>query len=314
MTTAVARAADGLRPVRGTAGRRVLQVVLFLGALLALGLLFGGEAHATQRLTPELTDAGTAMTSEAEATADRLVDHAEESVPPSAEQPEEAADRQAATPTAGSVTPSNAVPVRDVRREWEREPQRLPSAVVRTVRDDVARPAEDVVTHSAQDTVHELTRVLGSVAGALPPLPHLLPSAPPVPSLPGATDPLPTAPADGAADSVHPGVAAQDSGLPAADTSVTGLRATPLGAVVAGDGTDRAAAPEFRRAEGRSPLDPCGGFGRTPAAETHQPRGADQQAAPVAHGPSFGLTSGAGLPATTAPVRDRSGQILAFPG
>ena len=313
MTTAVARAADGLRPVRGTAGRRVLQVVLFLGALLALGLLFGGEAHATQRLTPEPTEAGTAMTSEAEATADRLVDHAEESVPPSAEQPEQAADRQAATPTAGSVTPPNAVPVRDVRRE--REPQRLPSAVVRTVRDDVARPAGDVVTHSAQDTVHELTRVLGSVAGALPPLPHLVPSAPPAPSLPRATDPLPTAPADGAADSVHPGVAAQDSSVPAAaDASVTGLRAIPFGAVVAGDGTDRAAAPEFRRADGRSPLDPCGGFGRTPAAETHQPRGADQQAAPVAHGPSFGLTSGAGLPATSAPVRDRSGQILAFPG
>ncbi|MFC9247325.1 hypothetical protein ACFT7S_25980 [Streptomyces sp. NPDC057136] len=297
MTTAVARPADGPRPARGTGGRRALHVVLFLGALLALGLLFGGEAHATPRLAPEPPDAGSAVTAEADTTADRVTERAEESAPTAARR------------------------VRDTNPE---APERARGAAVETVRGSVTRPVRDAVTQSAQDTVQDtvedtvqgLTGVLGSVSGALPPVPPLpnqmpsAPSVPLVPLLPGPTDAPPAVPSDGSADSAHPGTAPRA----AADTISCGSYAPPAGPVVAGDGTDRAAAPEFRQGHGRSPVDPCGGTGRTPAAETHTPRSGDQQAAPVAHGPSFGLTRGVGLPATAAPVRDRSGQILEFPG
>ncbi|MGW1090419.1 hypothetical protein ACWD4L_29945 [Streptomyces sp. NPDC002596] len=62
------------------------------------------------------------------------------------------------------------------------------------------------------------------------------------------------------------------------------------------------------------PLDPCGGFGGPATAVTHVPRGGDQHAVPFAGGASFGLVRGAGLPATAAPMRDRSGEIVEFPG
>ncbi|MFF8294114.1 hypothetical protein ACF07M_01500 [Streptomyces globisporus] len=50
--TTAARAAVDPRPARGTAWRRAVQVVLFLGGLLALGLLTGGRAEAQERPDP----------------------------------------------------------------------------------------------------------------------------------------------------------------------------------------------------------------------------------------------------------------------
>lgn len=50
--TAATRAVVDPRPARGTAGRRAVQAVLFLGGLLALGLLAGGSAEARERPDP----------------------------------------------------------------------------------------------------------------------------------------------------------------------------------------------------------------------------------------------------------------------
>ncbi|MEU5038820.1 hypothetical protein AB0G48_32285, partial [Streptomyces rubiginosohelvolus] len=50
--TAAAHAAVDPRPARGTAGRRAVQAVLFLGGLLALALLAGGRAEAQERPEP----------------------------------------------------------------------------------------------------------------------------------------------------------------------------------------------------------------------------------------------------------------------
>lgn len=61
MTAAAVRPVADPRPVRGSVGRRALQVVLFLGGLLALGLVFGAEAHAAQAPVPSLPAAGAAV-------------------------------------------------------------------------------------------------------------------------------------------------------------------------------------------------------------------------------------------------------------
>jgi hypothetical protein len=80
-------------------------------------------------------------------------------------------------------------------------------------------------------------------------------------------------------------------------------------------GTDsRVPAPRYGPAPERAPLDPRGGSGHPCSTEAHGPRGGEQHAVPFAGGTSFGLIRGAGLPATVAPMRDRSGDILEFPG
>ena len=79
MTAAAVRSVADPRPVRGSVGRRALQVVLFLGGLLALGLIFGAEAHAAQAPVPSLPAAGTAVAYRAGAQ-DRGADAAAEPV------------------------------------------------------------------------------------------------------------------------------------------------------------------------------------------------------------------------------------------
>ncbi|MEE1809778.1 hypothetical protein [Streptomyces sp. BE133] len=70
MTTAAVRSATGPRPRRGPVGRRALQVVLFLGGLLALGLLFGTRAHAAQQPAPSLPGTGATTTRAADTEAE----------------------------------------------------------------------------------------------------------------------------------------------------------------------------------------------------------------------------------------------------
>ncbi|UPT44169.1 hypothetical protein [Streptomyces sp. WAC00303] len=49
-------------------------------------------------------------------------------------------------------------------------------------------------------------------------------------------------------------------------------------------------------------------------ADVQGPRGGDLHAVRTPGGPYTALVRGAGLPATAAPVSDRSGEILEFPG
>ncbi|MFF3121691.1 hypothetical protein ACFVRD_04755 [Streptomyces sp. NPDC057908] len=70
MTTAAVRSATDPRPWRRPVGRRALQVMLFLGGLLALGLLFGTRAHAAQQPAPSLPGTGTTITRAADTEAE----------------------------------------------------------------------------------------------------------------------------------------------------------------------------------------------------------------------------------------------------
>ncbi|MFE3905805.1 hypothetical protein ACFXPY_37470 [Streptomyces sp. NPDC059153] len=98
MTTAAVRSATDPRPRRGPVGRRALQVVLFLGGLLALGLLFGTRAHAAQQPALSLPGTGATITraadTEAESEAEVATGPARTAVDPSGRQ---AADTVAGT-------------------------------------------------------------------------------------------------------------------------------------------------------------------------------------------------------------------------
>lgn len=297
MTTVVAAPATAPRPRRGAVGRRALQVVLFLGGLLALGLLFGARAQADQQpdLVPDLrperqTVQGLLQQPVREQRSVRTV------TDPAAQ----AAHAPAAAPAPEADAPSAPTP-RDVAHS-------VLSPVTEPVRDTV-RQVTRPVGEAVERTVGTAVSGLRDITAALPaPAERPLP----VPSLPAAPEPPQTGPAP---ISGAPSGAAPD--LPAAPRpgNVTGT-----GTGDAPDGTAVAAAPHHEAAADhrpapRGPFGPDGGQqGHIASAEVHPPRGGDQHAVSSADGTSFGLVRGAGLPATAAPVRDRSGDILEFPG
>ncbi|CAM5351411.1 hypothetical protein SFIMM107S_05877 [Streptomyces griseus] len=88
--------------------------------------------------------------------------------------------------------------------------------------------------------------------------------------------------------------------------------AVPDGSGTPGSGHVQSPAPT--PAQDRAPFGPCGDLARTATADVQGPRGGDLHAVPAPGGPHAALVRGAGLPATAAPIPDRSGEILAFPG
>lgn len=368
MTTAVVRPADDPRHRRGPVGRRALQVVLFLGGLLALGLLFGAHAHADQRPLEQVHGA----TAGAHAAASESASAVPESVPvvpsvPAAKSvadkdanektptdpvtalpvaavparpaaaPDEAHPRLASTtqPAAGSaaqpaaVRPATTEPIGDrgrgsrpVATEPVRGTVRSAAEPVRHAVRQLALPGSQVTGQALGTVVNGVRHVTELVPGELSlprlPLPGLPCSGLPCPELPSpATPDAPSAgspPIPDASDS-----AARTPAAPrAATVSVSSPTAPWPGAYSApreAAGAAHRVAAADHRPEHREPVGPDGDRGRSASAEAHPPRGADQPAAPFTDGPSsFGLVRGAGLPATAAPVRDRSGDILEFPG
>lgn len=182
----------------------------------------------------------------------------------------------------------------------------VPSPVTDPVRDTV-RQVTRPVSEAVERTVGTAVSGLRDIAVVLP-APAELPL--PVPSLPVIPEPPQTIPAP-----VSDAPAGDAPDLPAAPRwgNVTGTGVAP-------DRTAAAAAPHREagadhRPAPRGPFGPDGGQqGHSTSAEVHPPRGGDQHAVPSVDGTSFGLVRGAGLPATVAPVRDRSGDILEFPG
>ncbi|MFI6896167.1 hypothetical protein ACIBM4_18855 [Streptomyces sp. NPDC050256] len=308
MTTAVAAPATAPRPRRGAVVRRALQVVLFLGGLLALGLLFGARAQADQQpdLRPERQTVQQLLQQPVKQ------QHAvQEQQPvrtvtePAAHTEAQAAqaDQAAHAPAPEAAAPSAPTP-RDVAHS-------VLSPVTEPVRDTVRQVARPVgeVGEVVERTVDTAVSGLRDITVVLP-APSERPL--PVPSLPAASEPPQTGPAPVS------GAPADDApDLPAAprpgNAAVTGTGVAP-------DGTAAAAAPHRKAAADhrpapRGPFGPDGGQqGHIASAEVHPPRGGDQHAVPSADGTSFGLVRGAGLPVTAAPVRDRSGDILEFPG
>ena len=303
MTTAVAAPAAAPCPRRGAAGRRALQVVLFLGGLLALGLLFGAPAQADQQpdLRPDLRPERQAVQGllQQPVKEQRSVRTVTE---PAARTADQAAP--AVAPAAPAVAPEAAAP-----------PAPTPRDVARSVLSPVSEPVRDTVRQVTRPVGAAVERTVGTAVSGLRDITAAL-RAPaerplPTPSLPGTPEPPQTGPAP---VSDAPAGAAPDRPAEPRPGNVTGA-----GSGVAPDGTVAAAphreAAADRRPAPREPFGPDGGKqGHSASAEVHPPRGGDQHAIPSADGTSLGLVRGAGLPATAAPVRDRSGDILEFPG
>ncbi|MFJ7944863.1 hypothetical protein ACIQ6K_14625 [Streptomyces sp. NPDC096354] len=343
MTAAAVRSVADPRPVRGSVGRRALQVVLFLGGLLALGLVFGAEAHAVQTPVPSLPAAGKAVVNGAggqdratEAAAEPVdvpdtepatgvrgasapvrthVPTAEPSGAPAAEahaRPR-VASTAAASATSASSASASAVPVSAASATTSVSTDSATSvagarSVVRTTRDTVrylARPVGELV--------EGVGTAVDSAAGVLPdvwalPARLLLPLTAVEPPADGRPDHGSTGAARAAAPEPRP-----VCGHPSEAGQGRKFAVLLSGASVSGTDS-RVPAPRYGPAPEREPLDPRGGFVHPSITEAHGPRGGEQHAVPFAAGASCGPVRGAGLPATVAPMRDRSGDILEFPG
>ncbi|MFI7328782.1 hypothetical protein ACIBQ3_29620 [Streptomyces rubiginosohelvolus] len=373
--TAAAPAAVDPRPAGGTTGRRAVQVVLFLGGLLALGLLAGGRAEAQARpepggLTASVADVapkgavrespvrksavpeGLASTAVeppvrrvADKSADPVADEADQVVDPVADQVVEPVADQVVEPVAASgVEPPEAPPVEPVadqaaqpaqpglaqHRPAQPETARKATAALSGSAEPATEPVDSVapVVGGAGDAVDRIAREVRPLVASLPGLPPLLsvlpelpvpggdPDAPgaPAPSVPGAGRDADgsTTPGDTSADASAEHAAGQDRGAGAPDLAPTVPERS--GTPDAGHAQLSAPTPALPPTRDRGPFAPCGDLVRTVVADAQGPRGGDLHAASVPGGPYAALVRGAGLPATAAPITDRSGEILEFPG
>ncbi|MFH9297499.1 hypothetical protein [Streptomyces sp. NPDC017520] len=342
--TAAARAAVDPRPARGTAGRRAVQAVLLLGGLLALGLLAGGHAEARERpvpgpLTASVADAVPEVAA-SEAAVRTAVEPATQPVVRTVIKPVERAARQQAAQQwtvqkapAEPVGESGAEPAAEPAAELAAEPAAEPATPAGALAPaDTLDPAGALVPADTLAPAGALASTVDRIAGEVWPLVPPLPGLPPLssvlpvlpvagggPDIPGAPSPsLPdtgrgprsgtAAPADAGADA---------SAEPAADhdRSIADQSSAPVVPEISG-APDSGLAPvsEPPPAPGRAPLGPCGDLVRTAVADGQGPRGGDLHAVPAPSGPFTATVQGAGLPATAAPIPDRSGEILAFPG
>lgn len=326
--TAAARAAVDPRPARGTAGRRAMQVVLFLGGLLALGLLAGGRAEAQERPEPGLLTASVADAAPESAEPGAA---ARAAVEPSARRTaDQVVRRPVARPVAEPVIKQVDRPVRQQSTQQQTAQQQTAqqrSAQPRTVPRAPAQkaPAEPVVESAAElaaepaAPAHALARdavlvgagdTVDRVAGEVRPLVPSLPVLPPLFSVlpvPGGEPAAPGAPSASVPDTGRgAGGGAAAPGGAGADASAELAAGRDRG--IADPGSEPAPAP------GRAPVGPYGDLGRTAVADVQGPRGGDLHAVRTPGGPYTALVRGAGLPATAAPVSDRSGEILEFPG
>ncbi|MGW6463449.1 hypothetical protein [Streptomyces rubiginosohelvolus] len=357
--TAAARAAVDPRPARGTAGRRAVQVVLFLGGLLALGLLAGGRAEAQERpepgglaasvadAVPEGADrektvrksvipqdlAPTAVEPPVRRVADKgvdpVADKADQVVDPVADQVVEPVTAPAVESVADRAAQHRPVQDRPTQHR-PAQPETVRKATAALSAEPATEPVDSVapVVGGAGDAVDRIAEEVRPLVASLPGLPPLLsalpvlpvpggdPDAPgaPAPSVPGAGRDAEgsTTPGDTGADASAERTAGQDRG-----TGAPGLAPTVpdrSGTADTGHAQLSAPTPALPPTRDRAPFAPCGDLVRTVVADAQGPRGGDLHAAPVPGGPYAALVRGAGLPATAAPITDRSGEILEFPG
>ncbi|MFD4017014.1 hypothetical protein [Streptomyces sindenensis] len=374
--TAAARAAVDPRPARGAAGRRAVQVVLFLGGLLALGLLAGGRAEAQERSDPGRLTASVAETVTGAGQVEKpRVDHAvkpvaEPAVEPvaaSVVEPDDRAVRHQAAQygsaehraaehgsaehravqhrivqpepepvrnatVASSAARSAAPATKPVTEPVDTVAAAGPVASAPAPAPALVRDARDAVVGGAGDAVERITgeaRPLVAAVPGLPPLLSVLPElpvpggAPDAPGAPGAPSPSAPDTGRGAGGPSTPGDAGAGASAERAagghgrSTGAAGLVpvvADRSGTPHAGHAQLTAPTPTLPPTRDRAPFAPCGDFARTAVADAQGPRGGDLHATPVPGSPYAVLAGGAGLPATAAPITDRSGEILEFPG
>ncbi|MFD5101950.1 hypothetical protein [Streptomyces albidochromogenes] len=300
MTALAARPLVALRVLRRAGRRRALRVVLFLGGLLAVGFLWGGQAYAVETPSPH----GAAATVDAVASL---------------------------APAAPAAPVPSVVPADPVVPAAPAAPAHVRLSPQEAVR-EVVEPAADAV-RGVTRSIGELTDRVAERRPALPgiPAPPALPVRDlPVPQAPTVPE-VPTPPAGGGADS--PGAPEQTvrqgsgDGPPqaAGHTSAAG---TAVAAAVAQQGASPYGLPVPQRhnadgGPGRAecgeapvptPSAPCGDGVRQSAGDGSSARPGDKHAAALVSAARFALVRGATLPATAAPTYDRPHEILEFPG
>ncbi|MEU4132284.1 hypothetical protein [Streptomyces wuyuanensis] len=292
---------------------RAVKALLFLGGLVVLGFVLGGQAHAAERPgVPEATSQnGSAgpvrqLRDDTESVADDAVD-------------------------------------RTVRHVTDRVAGDVVRPVAEPVVEQAVRPVVRPAARAVGDTVTEVTEPVGDVAGgvvegsAAGPLPAPGPQWPgegsqPVPGLELPHGEGQYGPQTGAPAGLRLGapLAAEPADAPSADAAerdadrVSGGHVTPFHetrapADTARDGRspvlgDGLGGGPFPRNPGRSPAAPHGAAVLQTAGDSHPPRPGDQHAVWFRTAPVSALPPGSGRPEAAGGVRDRLREIPEFPG
>ncbi|MGP3924364.1 hypothetical protein [Streptomyces sp. 8N616] len=274
-----------VRLPRTAMARRALLVVLFLGGLMGLAILFGGSAHAAESESDGSSRAGQLLEPAAE-----MRQHAREHF---SESEARADERRHA---------DDADADKDEDQSAEQR-QAMKDAVAETVRPITDRTEQ--LAHPVRDLVEDTTDAAG--------LPVELPEG-----LQGGDQQLP-----GTGRHGLPG--GQASGSDGVAGAATAGSRTDLGDASAASAHDCAGSAEQEQPGGADehrkqlpaqlPTPPApSGSAYQHAGDGSGPRGGDAHAAPDSGAPRFGLAVGAIRAASTTPTRDRSSEILEFPG
>ncbi|MET9516014.1 hypothetical protein [Streptomyces sp. NPDC002994] len=284
MTAVVAHPLAAPRVLRRAGRRRALRVVFFLGGLLALGFLWGGQAYAVEAPLPARDSAA-------------FVTPVKEAVP-----------RKPLAPPVldGAQAVDEAVePVADVVRRVTRPVGELKDRVAER------RPGTPELPPPALPA--PVLPAPGPVLAVQEPPVHGLP----VRELPVHELPVSDGPAE-AASSLGSGTSPVRSVGSGSDRSAHGIVGVHHDAPHPSPGVADCgeAAPLDAPDAPDAPAGPCGGGVWQSAGDGTSSRSGDQHtaAAAFADGARFGLVRGATLPTTTSPTYDRPHQILEFPG
>ncbi|MFI1468228.1 hypothetical protein [Streptomyces wuyuanensis] len=316
---------------------RAVKALLFLGGLVVLGFVLGGQAHATERpgVSEVTSQAGSAdpvrqLRDDTEEVADDAVGRTVRPV----------TDRA----VRDVVRPVTDRAVRDVVRPvTDRAVRDVVRPVAEPVVEQVVRPVVRPMARTVEDTVTEVTEPVGDVVGAVVegssagPLPAPGPQWPgegsqPVPGLElphgeaqyGPQTGVPAGLRPGAPLAAEPGETrsgdAAESGsdrvsgghfLPFHDTGAPADTARDGRSPVLGDGLGGGPFPRY---PGRSPAAPHGAAVLQTAGDSHSPRPGDQHAVWFRTTPVSALPPGSGHPEAAGGVRDRLREIPEFPG
>ncbi|MFF9868365.1 hypothetical protein ACF1G0_23700 [Streptomyces sp. NPDC013953] len=312
-----------------TAAARALGIALFLGGLLALGFLCGGRAYAAESPEPAVTR---------EQLQDRQVQETRHTAPEAAHDTRESAGGTAAHAAQTVREPARSDEwVQPVRSAESAQSVQSAGPVTGPVAESVVGPAAGRVLPPVTGAVTTVSAAVSGavvsgagdvVGGLLQGVTGAVPDPAGHPTLPGLLPVLPgasaVAGADAPAEAAGVGTDPRAGAAPQADAHRSAPARTSAAAVrsYAGDGGSGSVRTRGERASALSapaPVVPApwgGAGGRTPgcAGDGGSPRAADQHAVTAVSVPHPGPVRGAGLPATSAPLRDRPHDVLEFPG
>lgn len=313
--------------MRGAAGRRALQLALLVGGVFVLALLCGERAQAAEGVPPVKDVVGGVA-----------------GVPAAPGGPTVSRERESREPDEGGADASRGTAdaaVADLRPVTDH--------VVRSVRDRVARPVDDLVRTVSEEleAVQAEAPPLDSLPSlpALPGIPALpgdpaLPGAPPLPALPDtpalpAVPTLPDVPVSPPPSTLPdvsgpggPVTPVSPATRPGHDTTATrptadaeAFDAGAYGPRFAGGevhpaahgGTRRAVGTEYAPPRPAPAGDPDGALGNGSAADNGTPRHGDTHAVTHHHQVPLRLVPGALVRADAAEIRDRYRDIPVSP-